>query len=515
MKSLLSMTVLIALGALVMTGCECGEEPQPYRPPEPAPAKQPAEECPPMGNVLATMALPTGERETSVLFVEKTGPEMVMAGEEFTYNIKITNLRSLPVNNVLVTEELDDRFQFALQSTTPEADNKTGQEMQWRLGTIEGGQSKTITVNGIAKTTGSLVACTIVTFAPPKLCINIEAVQPVLEIAKTGPDEVLSCDPIVYNITVKNTGTGTACNVVLTDNLPDGLTNRDGSNNISRQLGNIEPGESRNVTIQAMPNRTGTVNNQAMAKADGNVRAESGQVATNVVEPVLEVAKTGPDMRYVGRPATFDITVKNTGDAAARDTVLTDQVPAGAQFVSATNGGTFSNGTITWNLGTLEQGDTQEVSVTLKPTQKGFLTNRVTASAYCAKGSAETTLEVKGIPAILLECIDLADPIEVGAKETYEIRVTNQGSADDKNVQIVVTLPEEQEFISAQGPTKEQVDGKTITFRPLASLDPKAQATWRVNVRGTKPGDVRFKVELTSDMMTKPAMETESTHIYE
>ena len=45
-------------------------------------------------------------------------------------------------------------------------------------------------------------------------------------------------------------------------------------------------------------------------------------------------------------------------------------------------------------------------------------------------------------------------------------------------------------------------------------LDPKAKAVYKVTTKGTKEGDLRFKVELTSDQMTSPASETESTHVY-
>ena len=54
-----------------------------------------------------------------------------------------------------------------------------------------------------------------------------------------------------------------------------------------------------------------------------------------------------------------------------------------------------------------------------------------------------------------------------------------------------------------------------VTFAPLARLAPQAKAEYRVIVKGTKAGDVRFKVDLISDQMTSPASETESTHIYE
>ena len=121
---------------------------------------------------------------------------------------------------------------------------------------------------------------------------------------------------------------------------------------------------------------------------------------------------------------------------------------------------------------------------------------------------------VKGIPAILLECVDVSDPIEIGSKETYVITVTNQGTAADTNVVIKCTLPVEQEYISSTADTKVTVDGKVVTFAPLKKLAPKAKAVYRIVTKGVKAGDSRFKVSLTSDQMTSPAEETESTRIF-
>lgn len=85
------------------------------------------------------------------------------------------------------------------------------------------------------------------------------------------------------------------------------------------------------------------------------------------------------------------------------------------------------------------------------PNQIGTITNKVSAKAYCAEADAETTTEVVGIPAILLEVVDNDDPIEVGANETYDIIVINQGSAEGTNIAITCTIPPQQEYVSADG----------------------------------------------------------------
>ena len=66
------------------------------------------------------------------------------------------------------------------------------------------------------------------------------------------------------------------------------------------------------------------------------------------------------------------------------------------------------------------------------------MVSQATAQAKCASAvTAVAQTEFSGLSALLLECVDVTDPIEVGQQETYIITVTNQGSANDKNIKIV------------------------------------------------------------------------------
>ena len=53
-----------------------------------------------------------------------------------------------------------------------------------------------------------------------------------------------------------------------------------------------------------------------------------------------------------------------------------------------------------------------------------------------------------------------------------------------------------------------------MIFEPLAKLAPRADAIYRVTVRGTTPGDVRFRARLRADGITEPVLREESTKIY-
>jgi uncharacterized repeat protein (TIGR01451 family) len=483
-------------------------------PAEPA-APPPAEPkpCDMGGTVSASQFLPTGEKACSVVVVEKTGPRNVVVGQEFSYDLKVTNLTKLTLADVEVTETLAQGFK--VKFAKPKA-TLTGQDLKWKIDRLAPEASETMTVTGTVEKSGAFTGCTAVTYRPPAVCLDMNAVELGLKAVKSGPADGLACDPVVYKVVVTNTGTATLCNVVVKDELPAGLTTLDGQKVVMSKVGDLKPGESREMTIQAKADKPGSYTNKATAMADGNVTVASNEVTTVLKSPTLAVTKTGPAVRYVGLPVEYTIAVTNTGDAPAKDTVLEDRLDPATKFVSATDGGVAGAGKVTWNLGTLAPGAKKEVRVTVSAGGPGKINDTASAVAYCAPAaSASAATDVKGVPAILLEMVDVDDPDLVGTEETYIITVTNQGSAPGTNIVIKATLPAEQSFVSADGQVKGANEGQVVTFAPLPSLAAKAKATYTVKVKNNKAGDVRFRVQLTSDQMTSPVEESESTHIYE
>ncbi|MCY2925592.1 MAG: DUF11 domain-containing protein, partial [Planctomycetota bacterium] len=273
-------------------------------------------------------------------------------------------------------------------------------------------------------------------------------------------------------------------------------------------------GASKEVNFQAKAAKPGTYVGKIGVIADGGLKAD-GQVQTVVRQPMLAVTQKAPAKRYANRDIAYEITVANTGDGVAQNVVVTDLLPTGTVFGSASDGGKAGGGKVAWSLGDLAPGTSKALSLVVKAQARGTAVNAVKAAARCAEASAEAQTEVEGIAAILLENWDEPDPIEVGAQTTYTVRITNQGSAEDKNIVVSCELPAEEQLVSAQGPTESTVDGQKVTFAPVKSLGPKEANTYKIVVKGLKAGDVRFKVLLTSDMMTSPVEKSESTHIYE
>ena len=51
-------------------------------------------------------------------------------------------------------------------------------------------------------------------------------------------------------------------------------------------------------------------------------------------------------------------------------------------------------------------------------------------------------------------------------------------------------------------------------IEPLPKLAPRADALYRVNVRGVAPGDLRFRARITADGLVDPVLKEESTKVY-
>ena len=120
--------------------------------------------------------------------------------------------------------------------------------------------------------------------------------------------------------------------------------------------------------------------------------------------------------------------------------------------------------------------------------------------------------EWKGVAAILLETKDDPDPIQVGENVMYIIRVTNQGTAKDTNIKVFANFGKEVSPVSASVGGK--IEGNTVRFSALATLEPKQVVTYTITAKGAATGDHRLKVSLTSDVLSAAVIHEESTHVY-
>ena len=231
--------------------------------------------------------------------------------------------------------------------------------------------------------------------------------------------------------------------------------------------------------------------------------------------PALTLACDAPAQVLTGRPVKVCVTLCNTGDAPEPQAVLTLPIPDGASDLSPSNGPVAGPGFLRWTLPPLAPGASNQLCETFTMRQPGTLSFEPSARGDHSEAAQSSCLtRIAGIPAILLEVVDLEDPIEVGKEVTYELKVTNQGTATGTNIRLVCILPASQEFVSGTGTTPVSAQAGRITLEPLPALASKAVASWRVLVKALKEDDARFKVELRSDQFEKPINEDESTQQY-
>lgn len=502
---------LCAVMGLLVSGCACLQgECEPEAPPavtEPAPAPAPVLSKGP-NHVIRTYDCSC----CGAIKLEKLMPEKVQLNQPFEYTITATNLTDMMLHEVVIKENLPAGFKY--QSSTP-AGKLDGRTLSWTMDSLGPNASEKIVIVGTAEQVGSLQTCANATYIIPA-CARTEVVQPALALVKTAPERVLICDNIPLQFTVSNKGTGTAANVKLSDKLPEGLKTADGKTTIDLALGSLAPGQSVSRTVIVRADKTGTYTNKAVAVADGNLKAESGETRTVVTQPILAIEKTGPELEYLGRDVSYAIVVTNTGNAPAAETVVTDTIPANVEQIQASDNGRVADGRVTWNLGTLAPNATRRLTIRYRPTAAGNYRNESRATAVCTDAvTAAAATRVAGIPAVLLEMIDINDPVAVGNNEIYIITVTNQGTAPDTNIRMTGHLEDSMEFVSASGVTRGRHQAGVITFEPLPRLAPGAKAEWRVEVKAVEAGDVRFRVEMETDELDRNVIKTEATRFFE
>jgi len=451
--------------------------------------------------------------------LDKSIPCEVAANQPFDYKIKVTNLTDRQLANVVVTDRLSGNVNF--KSSQPQVEKMPSGESRWVVGDLGPHESKTISATAVAEGKGTITSCAAAAydFVAPTSCAKINIVESRLKIVKCAPENALSCDRIPVSYLITNTGDAAACNVSVKDNLQPGLTGPNGRSEVSFSYPSIAPGKSMEYKTTLNATKSGRYASKAVATSNGS-SAESNMTETNVSSPALAITESGPEMQYIGRSVTYQITVTNKGDGIARDTMVQADIPDEFRFNEATMGGTYSHaspGKVVWNVGTIEPGTSKTVTMTLSGEQAGTLTTKATAKAYCADAvTASTATNFKGVAGVLLQMVDVYDPIEVGQSETYMITVTNQGSISDSNISLTCMMDEGMQYVSSSGPTEAKVEGNTITFGPLSTLAPKAEAKWQVVIKAAAPGNERFKVSMTTDQIgtTKPAEKVEATTFY-
>jgi uncharacterized repeat protein (TIGR01451 family) len=510
--SLYTAVVLLAMGAprplvaqappAVLQPAILRQESPPAKPDQSAASAPPAK---PASNVASGVQAPA-------LQLEEVGPATVNVGQPCSYEIVLRNVGFVPVFDVRVDDQLPAGARYVSADPRPDVQ---GDRLSWTVGTLEAGAERRFKVQVVPATEGEIQSRATVTCSS-STNVRTRITKAQLTLSKTGPANVHVGDPVPFQIQITNIGTGPATHVLLHDQLPAGLKHDQGQV-VEADVGTLAAGESKSVTLQTTAVQVGRQVNEALVTADGGIQAPA-RAEVLVTQSGLKLRKDGPQQRFIGREAEYDLEVYNPGSAPAISVRVTDQVPEGLDFGSASDGGTYdaAKREVLWTLGTLAPGQRRGLTLHLQTRTAGDWVNHALAQADRGlEDRAESSLHIDGVPALMLEVVDIDDPVEVGAETSYEIRVVNQGTCACTGLRILATVPAEMEPRDAEGPSPHQVHGQQVLFDALPTLAAKADAVYRVQVRGVRPGDVRFKVQMSCDQLTLPVYEEESTRVYD
>jgi uncharacterized repeat protein (TIGR01451 family) len=184
------------------------------------------------------------------------------------------------------------------------------------------------------------------------LCWNDVDAAPDVSIVKSNdPDGLVSPgDTIIYTLAVTNGGDGDATNVIVTDQLPAGVTFDDADPGcehaaglVTCALGDIGPGASLSVDISVIVDAEvcGSISNMAHVSASNETEQAEGNNDSNEVTdtvdceepspPDLQVTKSSDadGLLHEGDEFLYTITVTNVGDEEATGVKLSDELPVG------------------------------------------------------------------------------------------------------------------------------------------------------------------------------------------
>jgi uncharacterized repeat protein (TIGR01451 family) len=156
--------------------------------------------------------------------------------------------------------------------------------------------------------------------------------------------------------------------------------------------------------------------------------------------PALVLSKVAADIP-VGTSSTlqYTVTLRNIGNADATGVTITDPLPPDTSFASASDGGTASNGIVTWKGLSVPAGASKQVTLSLTiaaalKKKVGSIVNdgyqATSAQGPSATGSPVVT-PIAPDHAVTLAPATQTDGAHVGQSVTYPVTVANRGARTD------------------------------------------------------------------------------------
>lgn len=461
------------------------------------------------------------------LYVDKSLHAGVVGfDEEITYRIRVRNLGNLEVTGIVVTDTLPAGATYVSESHPGDFGLlSSGSQTVWSKGSLPAyGQSGyEAELYLTARLPGTLVAGDLVTNTLDSSSgvsegdynnnayLHVQtAITPTRDLYVDKylySGTPLPGGDIQYRILVQNNGNSAAPDVRITDTLPLSttyVTQQNYSDFAVQVVGDqviwskdsfasgnyaylyltihisdtVAPGTMLTNTVEASTSRPETDDTN-------NTDAASNQVQARTRDMYVSKAKNA-GKELAGAEYTYQLTVRNQGNTATDDVVLTDTLPVSMTHLSSYNTTYFPNqahdlfppnvsgNVITWELGTVPPNGygyfyvTVLISDTVRPDD--VLTN--TAQVVTSQEESDYTDNRSDFPiTILAPTYDVgvskslySGNTSPGSDMTYRVYYRNYGNSPCENVVITDTLPPEVDYVSYSGDISPTVQGQQVAW---------------------------------------------------
>lgn len=105
----------------------------------------------------------------------------------------------------------------------------------------------------------------------------------------------------------------------------------------------------------------------------------SNTVTTSFMDCYTTITKEAPERACTDCDLTYGIHVTYTG-LNGKDVEVNDVLPAGVTFISASDGGTETAGTVSWNFAAVSDGWSRDLTLVVNPQSEGVLVNSAESS---------------------------------------------------------------------------------------------------------------------------------------
>ena len=427
------------------------------------------------GNNSGNATTPIGA-DTVDLSVEKTGPAMVVKGNDVTYQITVTNNGPATATGVSLADPTPSGLSFVT------ADAPCGSGFPCSLSNLTAGGSATVNVTfhvpGGYAGAGPIVNTATVSANEPEAdssnntdsaATGADAEAADLAVVKRGPATAVPGEKVTFQIVVTNNGPGTATGIQLADTTPSGLTFDSASTpcvgGFPCTLPNLVSGSSItvSVTYQIPAGYTGAdpiVNTATVSAnepdADTTNNTSDASVSIDRISD-LSITKSDSATEAVpGNGITYTIVVTNNGPSNVTGATVSDTMPASLSSVtwtcSASSGSSCSasgSGNISDTVNLLASGTaTYTVSATVSASATGTLSNTATVAVPSGttdptpgNNSATDTDTLTPRADLSITKSDSATEAVPGNGITYTIVVTNNGPSNVTGATVSDTMP--------------------------------------------------------------------------